>query len=164
MCVGDWSSDVCSSDLFHTFFRRGGYRAMVFAPLRCPKLFRFPFACLWAALSNCFAHRFISSGTAYAISGHFYDRTHTPLPETPVDRAALSGQKSGFRQTGSVHAVDCCDPQELYPSHKKDFTRGPLTRGPWASSCYRMIIEHLDRKSTRLNSSHRHTSRMPSSA
>ena len=25
--------------LFHTFFRRGGYRAVVFAPLRCPKLF-----------------------------------------------------------------------------------------------------------------------------
>ena len=42
--------------LFHTFFRRGGYRAVVFAPLRCPKLFRFPFACLRAALSNCFAH------------------------------------------------------------------------------------------------------------
>ena len=31
----------------------------------------------------------------------------------------------------------------LYPSYKKDFTRGPLTRGPRASSCYRMIIEHL---------------------
>ena len=44
--------------LFHTFCRRGVYRAMVFAPLRCPKLFCFPFACLWAALSNCFAHRF----------------------------------------------------------------------------------------------------------
>ena len=29
---------------------------MVFAPLRCPKLFRFPFACLWAAPSACFAH------------------------------------------------------------------------------------------------------------
>ena len=25
--------------LFHTFFRCGAYRAMVFAPLRCPKLF-----------------------------------------------------------------------------------------------------------------------------
>lgn len=25
----------------------------------------------------------------------------------------------------------------------KNFTRGPLTRGPRASSCYRMIIEHL---------------------
>ena len=44
--------------LFHTFCRCGGYRAMVFAPLRCPKLFRFPFACLRAALSNCFAHLF----------------------------------------------------------------------------------------------------------
>ena len=43
--------------LFHTFCRRGVYRAMVFAPLRCPNLFRFPFACLRAALSNCFAHR-----------------------------------------------------------------------------------------------------------
>lgn len=43
--------------LFHTFFRCGGYRAMVFAPLRCPKLFRFPFACLRAAPSACFAHR-----------------------------------------------------------------------------------------------------------
>ena len=32
--------------LFHTFCRRGVYRAMVFAPLRCPNLFRFPFACL----------------------------------------------------------------------------------------------------------------------
>ena len=42
--------------LFHTFFRCGGYRAMVFAPLRCPKLFRFPFACLRAAPSACFAH------------------------------------------------------------------------------------------------------------
>ena len=30
--------------LFHTFCRRGGYRAMVFAPLRCPNLFPFPFA------------------------------------------------------------------------------------------------------------------------
>ena len=30
--------------LFHTFFRRGVYRAMVFVPLRCPNLFRFPFA------------------------------------------------------------------------------------------------------------------------
>lgn len=30
--------------LFHTFFRRGVYRATVFAPLRCPNLFRFPFA------------------------------------------------------------------------------------------------------------------------
>ena len=39
--------------------------------------------------------------------------------------------------------MDCRDPQELYPSYKKDFTRGPLTRGPRASSCYRMIIEHL---------------------
>ena len=29
---------------------------MVFAPLRCPNLFRFPFACLWAAPSACFAH------------------------------------------------------------------------------------------------------------
>ena len=46
--------------LFHTFFRRGVYRAMVFAPLRCPNLFRFPFACLRAALSNCFAHLFTS--------------------------------------------------------------------------------------------------------
>ena len=30
--------------LFHTFFRRGVYRATVFAPLRRPKLFRFPVA------------------------------------------------------------------------------------------------------------------------
>ena len=30
-----------------------------------------------------------------------------------------------------------------YPSYKKDFTRGPLTRGPRASSCYWVIIEHL---------------------
>ena len=30
--------------LFHTFCRRGVHRTMVFAPLRCPKLFRFPFA------------------------------------------------------------------------------------------------------------------------
>ncbi len=45
--------------LFHTFFRCGGYRAMVFAPLRCPKLFRFPFACLRAAPSACFAHLFL---------------------------------------------------------------------------------------------------------
>ena len=44
--------------LFHTFCRRGVYRAMVFAPLRCPKLFRFPFACLWAAPSACFARLF----------------------------------------------------------------------------------------------------------
>ena len=29
---------------FPYLFRRGGYRAVVFAPLRCPKLFRFPFA------------------------------------------------------------------------------------------------------------------------
>ena len=36
--------------LFHTFCRRGVYRATVFAPLRCPKFFRFPFAC--------FAHLF----------------------------------------------------------------------------------------------------------
>lgn len=43
---------------------------------------------------------------------------------------------------------DCCDPKELYPSYKKDFTRGPLTRGPRASSCYRVIIEHLRRKQT----------------
>ena len=42
--------------LFHTFFRRGVYCAMVFAPLRCPKLFRFPFACLRAAPSVRFAH------------------------------------------------------------------------------------------------------------
>ena len=42
--------------LFHTFFRRGVYRATVFAPLRCPKLFRFPFACLWAVFSVRFAH------------------------------------------------------------------------------------------------------------
>ena len=35
---------------------------MVFAPLRCPNLFRFPFACLRAALSNCFAHRFYYMG------------------------------------------------------------------------------------------------------
>ena len=34
----------------------GVYRAMVFAPLRCPKLFLFPFACLCAAPSACFAH------------------------------------------------------------------------------------------------------------
>ena len=46
--------------LFHTFFRCGVYRAMVFAPLRCPELFRFPFACLRAALFNCFAHRLVS--------------------------------------------------------------------------------------------------------
>ena len=45
--------------LFHTFCRRGVYRAMVFAPLRCPKLFRFPFACLRAAPSVRFAHLFI---------------------------------------------------------------------------------------------------------
>ena len=38
--------------LFHTFFRRGVYRAMVFAPLRCPKLFRFPFA-LFVGCSFC---------------------------------------------------------------------------------------------------------------
>ena len=38
--------------LFHTFFRRGVYRAMVFAPLRCPKLFRFPFA-LFVGSSFC---------------------------------------------------------------------------------------------------------------
>lgn len=42
--------------LFHTFFRRGVYRATVFAPLRRPKFFRFPFACLRAAPSACFAH------------------------------------------------------------------------------------------------------------
>ena len=42
--------------LFHTFFRRGVYCAMVFAPLRCPKLFRFPFSCLRAAPSVRFAH------------------------------------------------------------------------------------------------------------
>ena len=42
--------------LFHTFFRRGVYRAMAFAPLRCPKLFRFPFACLRAVFSVRFAH------------------------------------------------------------------------------------------------------------
>lgn len=47
--------------LFHTFFRCGVYRAMVFAPLRCPKLFCFPFACLWAAHSACFAHLLIKS-------------------------------------------------------------------------------------------------------
>ena len=47
--------------LFHTFFRRGVHRAMVFAPLRRPKLFRFPFACLRAAPSVCFAHRFYST-------------------------------------------------------------------------------------------------------
>ena len=46
--------------LFHTFCRRGVHRAMVFAPLRCPNLFRFPFACLWATPSACFAHHFIS--------------------------------------------------------------------------------------------------------
>ena len=51
--------------LFHTFFRRGVYRAMVFVPLRCPKLFRFPSACLWAALSNCFAHLFIRKAQAF---------------------------------------------------------------------------------------------------
>ena len=28
--------------LFHTFFRCGGYRAVIFAPLRCPKLFLIP--------------------------------------------------------------------------------------------------------------------------
>ena len=47
--------------LFHTFFRRGVYRAMVFAPLRCPNLFRFPFACLRAAPSVRFAHLFSQS-------------------------------------------------------------------------------------------------------
>ena len=47
------------SCLFHTFCRRGVYRAMVFAPLRRPKLFRFPFACLRAAPSVRFAHLFL---------------------------------------------------------------------------------------------------------
>ena len=56
--------------LFHTFCRRGVYRAMVFAPLRCPKLFRFPFACLRAAPSVRFAHLFstILIGTALLIN------------------------------------------------------------------------------------------------
>ena len=35
-----------------------GFNIMVFAPLRCPKLFRFPFACLRAVPSACFAHLF----------------------------------------------------------------------------------------------------------
>ena len=56
--------------LFHTFCRRGVYRAMVFAPLRCPKLFCFPFACLWAALSNCFAH--LSKRTISQKAGNSY--------------------------------------------------------------------------------------------
>lgn len=46
--------------LFHTFFRCGGYRAMVFAPLRCPKLFRFPFACLRVGPFACFAHHMLN--------------------------------------------------------------------------------------------------------
>ena len=45
--------------LFHTFCRRGVHRAMVSAPLRCPNLFRFPFACLWVGPSACFAHLYI---------------------------------------------------------------------------------------------------------
>ena len=65
--------------LFHTFCRRGVYRAMVFAPLRCPKLFCFPFACLWAALSNCFAHLSFSNRVldfyyANAEGGNFLTR------------------------------------------------------------------------------------------
>ena len=47
--------------LFHTFCRRGVYRVMVFAPLRRPNLFRFPFACLRAAPSSCFAHLFVNA-------------------------------------------------------------------------------------------------------
>ena len=46
--------------LFHTFFRRGVPRAMVFAPLRCPKLFRFPFACLRVGPFACFAHHMLN--------------------------------------------------------------------------------------------------------
>ena len=44
---------------------------MVFAPLRCPKLFCFPFACLWAALSNCFAHLSRLQRCIYVLSDHY---------------------------------------------------------------------------------------------
>lgn len=41
---------------------------MVFAPLRCPKLFRFPFACLRAAPSACFAHLFNLQRCTFVLS------------------------------------------------------------------------------------------------
>ena len=70
----------------------------------------------------------------------FTRETYVRNAETKYLRSALFC----FRQIGSVHAVDCRDPQELHPPYKKDFTRGPLMmRGPRASSFYRMFIERL---------------------
>ena len=57
--------------LFHTFFRHEVYRAMVFAPLRCPKLFWFPFACLWAVPSARFALLFLFSSVFIHIIYNF---------------------------------------------------------------------------------------------
>ena len=59
--------------LFHTFFRRGVYRAMVFAPLRCPKLFRFPFAlfvgcsfCLFCSSLVVLYHKFTTKNSPHS--------------------------------------------------------------------------------------------------
>ena len=43
-------------------------------------------------------------------------------------------------------------------------TEGEKVRPHWPDGESAYTIKQLDRKSTRLNSSHRHTSRMPSSA
>ena len=69
--------------LFHTFFRCGAYRAMVFAPLRCPKLFRFPFALFVGSSFQLFC-----SSLVYFIKGKsvFQDRATQDAPNS--DRVA----------------------------------------------------------------------------
>ena len=69
----------------------------------------------------------------------------------------------GFKITYTDQAclLDIQDPQN---KESQSFHYALVPRGVEAEKTVKIIFIKLDRKSTRLNSSHRHTSRMPSSA
>ena len=174
MCVGDWSSDVCSSDLLRQlyFFRVEPVRHIC---------------------TDTLEHHIlqICQVRAGLVAAHFRCALVHPAADITYPGAVCPGRTASLLHDTAAAAAHYFPCQRMDPA--ADSTSGaplhhPLNRFKrfslndsfmhifyndplrfWnPNRLFRLVtylfMLSLDRKSTRLNSSHRHTSRMPSSA
>ena len=162
MCVGDWSSDVCSSDLEEIMTDKRIKNSLWDSELDIEKRLDF-------LIENLTLDEKISC----------MSNANPDIERLGIKAFNIGGEGAHGVQARHDQSWDLSEPDytTIFPNpigmsrswdreliKKAGKVTGTETRGLFAAGRSGCLSVWADRKSTRLNSSHRHTSRMPSSA
>ena len=154
MNLCDWSSDVCSSDLLRGSVQRG-------YPIFCLASTAAIFAIVTVTIAVLGSYGTVTRFPFYTATGVFQLGAFQNLDALQIGVWTLGGfLKSAFYLWLCRHCL-----QKAFPIFQKFLPACVLAlAAAVCASLYSGNESRLDRKSTRLNSSHTDSSRMPSSA